>query len=69
MQKKSHSFYEAVANISVGLLVSAALTYYALPLWGLEPEITEAVEITILYTVASLVRTYGLRRVFNWVAQ
>jgi hypothetical protein len=69
MQKRSHSFYEALTNVAVGIAVSGLITYYILPVWGFEPRIVQALEITAVYTLASVVRSYIVRRAFNAASQ
>ena len=66
-QKRTHSAVEAATNLGVGMVVSWVLTFLVLPLWGLEPTAGQAVEITAVYTVASFVRSYAIRRVFSRV--
>ena len=65
--KQSHasSLRESFANLGVGIAVSWLITFWVLPWWGLEPSVGQAVEITLLYTVASVVRSYALRRAFT----
>lgn len=64
-QSRLHSSMEAGANIVAGILISAALTYWVLPIWGLVPKLHEALEITAVFTAASFGRSYALRRYFN----
>ncbi len=65
-QSRASSFKEVITNLGVGIVVSWILTYWVLPWgWGLEPAVGQAVEITVMYTIASLVRSYGLRRAFE----
>ena len=59
------SAIEALCNAVVGLLVSWAVTFYALPMWGLEPSATQAVAITALYFCVSFARSYLIREVFR----
>ena len=65
MQSRTSSFAESVANLAAGLIVSWAITFWVLPWWGLEPSVGQAVEISLLYTLASIARSYALRRAFN----
>lgn len=58
---------ETVVSTAVGLLVSWALTYGALPLWGFAPDPRAAAEITAMFTAASMVRQYAVRRVFRHI--
>lgn len=64
-QSRWHSAIEAATNIVVGVAVSWVLTYTVLPFYGYAPSIGQATEITGIFTVASMIRSYGLRRIFN----
>lgn len=59
---------EAITSTAVGFAVSMALTFWALPLWGFEPSPFDAMGITALYTGASIVRGYVVRRAFRRIA-
>ena len=65
MQRKSHSALEVVANLLTGIVISWLLTFYVLPVFGLHPSVSEASFITLIFTVASIIRSYTLRRLFN----
>ena len=65
MQSKTHSLIETITNTASGLLISYALTLFCLPIWGITPTMGEAGQITIMFTVASLLRGYAVRRIFN----
>ena len=64
-QSRKHSAIETTTGTVAGFMVSLVLTYFVLPLWGLVPSMGQAVEITIIYTIASLIRGYVIRRIFN----
>jgi hypothetical protein len=60
---------EAATNAALGLLVSWAVTYYALPMWGLTPSPMASVQITALYFVISFVRAWAIRWSFRvWLS-
>lgn len=65
MQTKTHSAIETLTNTGSGAFISYALTLYVLPWWGFAPTYGEAFEITIVFLVASLLRGYAIRRMFN----
>ena len=65
MQSRASSFNEALANVTVGLLVSWAFTYWLLPQWPLPPSPGQALQIALVFFVISGVRSYALRRAFN----
>lgn len=56
---------EAITNALVGLLISWAVTYYALPWWGLEPSAGQSAAITSLYFCVSFLRAWAIREVFS----
>lgn len=56
---------EAITNAVIGIAVSILLTYLALPLWGLKPSLQGSVGITAMFFLASLARSYLLRRFFR----
>ncbi len=60
-----HSIAEALTNATVGLVVSWAITYYALPMWGLAPSATASAGITGMYFFVSFARAFILREVFR----
>jgi hypothetical protein len=65
-QTKLGSFAESWANIGVGFAINFIANLYILPAFGfasLTPGKNFA--IGLLYTVISLMRSYGMRRVFN----
>lgn len=64
-QSHAHSWLEAAANIGVGFAVSLVITAYLLPAFGHHITLAENVAMTSIFTVASLARSYALRRIFN----
>lgn len=64
-QTRAHSCAEAVVNIAVGFGVSVVITAIVLPAYGHPVSLTENLQITLIFTVASLLRSYALRRFFN----
>ena len=59
------SALEAFTNATAGLFVSWAVTYLALPLWGLTPSPGEAASITATYFVVSFLRAWAIREAFR----
>jgi hypothetical protein len=53
---------ESLTNAVIGLAVSWAVTFYALPLWGLTPSAGQSAAITGLYFGISLLRG----RIIRW---
>lgn len=66
-QSKRSSALEALFNIAVGLAVSMIANRVVFPAYGFHVSLSANVQITAIYTVISLVRSYCLRRFFNWI--
>lgn len=64
-QSRRLSAIETATNIAVGFVVSLAITDVVMPLFGHDVTIGQNVVITSVFTVASVVRSYALRRLFN----
>ncbi len=56
---------EAIASTAIGFGVSLALTLTVLPLFGYAVTIGHSFGITAIYTAASILRGYLVRRAFN----
>ena len=65
-QTKPMSAIEATTNATVGFLVSWSFTFWGLPLFGIEPDAIQATWITASYFFLSALRTYAIRRAFNF---
>jgi len=65
MQCRSVSLIEATASTAIGFAVSLALTFTVLPAFGYAVTAPDAWGITAIYTTASVVRSYAVRRLFN----
>lgn len=68
MQSRGGSFIEALVNIGVGYLVAVCANLIVLPLFGFYPSLSQHALIGLIFSVLSLVRSYCLRRFFNWWA-
>jgi hypothetical protein len=64
-QTRSLSALETIVNTAAGFLVSLALTFTVLPAFGYAVTAPDAWGITLIYTAASLLRGYAVRRAFN----
>ena len=63
----AHSWTEATVNIAVGFAVSVAITAVVMPAYGHHVTLSENLQITAIFTVASLLRSFALRRAFNHI--
>jgi len=67
MQLKRHSLLESATNIVVGYTINLLANFVIFPLWGWHITLKQNIEIGVIYTIISLVRSYCLRRFFNKV--
>jgi hypothetical protein len=64
-QSRTHSMAETMANIVVGFAASMVIQALVLPAMGHDITLAQNFWITCIFTAASVVRGYGIRRLFN----
>lgn len=64
-QSKRVSAVEATLNIGSGFILSMMIWQLIAPLLGYDITITENVQLTSVFTVVSLIRSYAWRRIFT----
>ena len=64
-QPREQSWLEACVNVGIGYSLSVAVQPIILGWYDLQISLTDDLGIALLFTVISLVRSYGLRRAFN----
>jgi len=75
MQSKKHSMIEACLNVTSGFIVSLLLwIYVVVPIWNIKVTMLDNLYVTLIFTVASIIRSYTWRRYFNrrtiqWIDQ
>jgi hypothetical protein len=67
MQSRLMSAVEASFNVLIGYLVSVLANILILPLFGYDVTVADSFAIGLAFTAVSLVRSYALRRWFNWL--
>lgn len=67
MQSRLQSFLESVANVVLGYGVALGAQLLVFPLFGIMIPMSSNIAIGIIFTLVSLVRSYFLRRLFNWL--
>lgn len=65
MQTRRQSMIEAVANVAIGYGVALASQAVIFPLYGLHVPLSQNAIIGLWFTGVSIVRSYGVRRLFN----
>jgi hypothetical protein len=66
-QSRTWSSIEAVTNLVVGYFVSLIVQVVTFQLYSIRLDFTEQVEISVIFTIVSFVRSYALRRLFNGI--
>lgn len=67
MQTKLYSLLESVANILIGSIVALLSQLVIFPLFSIHISIQANIEITLWFTLISIIRSYFVRRGFNWI--
>jgi len=65
MQSKYQSLIETVISTFIGLGVSFLTQIIVFPMYNLEVNFSQNLQITAIFTVVSLLRGYVIRRIFN----
>ena len=65
MQSRLMSAVETATNIAVGLVVSFIAQLVIFDVYDISITVSQNVEITLFFTLVSIVWSYALRRVFN----
>ena len=66
MQTKLESFIESWVNIFIGYTINIGSQYLIFPLFGIDIAFHEHLQIGLYFTVVSLLRSYGIRRYYNY---
>lgn len=67
MQSKRNSFIEAVASTAIGFATSVVVTAIVLPAYNMPINLWVNFQITAIFTAVSVVRSYYVRRFFNYL--
>lgn len=65
-QSRRSSLLEAIANTVVGYILAVATQIVVFPIFDIEAGRSEHFWIGSAFVVVSLVRSYALRRAFEW---
>ena len=58
------SLIETLTSIAIGFVVSVLVTYIVFPFYNLPISFSDNLEITAIFTVTSIIRSYCVRRFF-----
>ena len=65
-QSKKHSFLESLVNVAIGYGIAILSQIVIFPLFGIHIPLRDNLLIGVIFTIVSIVRSYALRRAFNW---
>lgn len=66
MQSSKQSAIETVIGTMIGFIVSVLIWEFVVkPVWDIHTAFIENISITLLFTIASILRGYVVRRLFN----
>ena len=65
MQSRLQSLIEAWANTIIGYFINLAVALVVYPFYGASFSFNQNIQIGLIFMVASISRSYGLRRAFN----
>jgi len=67
MQSKRSSAVEALVGTTIGFFTSLGLGMIVYPMFGHRFSFSENLWIVVIFTVVSVLRSYLVRRLFNWL--
>ena len=67
-QSRRLSLLEAVTNVAVGYVLAVATQIVVFPAFGLQASLGDNLAIGAVFTGISLIRSYALRRLFEFIA-
>ena len=65
MQTRLMSLVETITNVAVGLVVSFLSQVLIFKFYDIHISLAQNLELTLYFTVVSIIRSYALRRFFN----
>lgn len=65
MQTRLMSMVETITNVAIGLVVSFLSQVVIFKYYDIHISLAQNLELTLYFTVVSIVRSYVLRRFFN----
>jgi hypothetical protein len=66
-QSRLMSLVEALTNVAVGFGLAVLTQVMIFPLFGLAVSLGQNLQIGAIFTAVSILRSYALRRLFEWI--
>jgi hypothetical protein len=67
MQSKRWSIIEAMSNNIIGYIIAVVMYKLVLPIFGYNVSWSQSNVIVIVFTIISIIRSYLIRRIFNYI--
>ena len=67
MQTKKQSLFEVCIGTAIGYFVALTTQFIVFPLFDMEVTLTSNLIIGVIFTVVSIIRSYFVRRLFNYL--
>ena len=67
VQSRLESLIEAAINVALGYMVALGAQLIVFPLFSINIPLSSNIAIGMIFTLVSLVRSYALRRLFNYL--
>ena len=67
-QSRLASFGESLVNVAIGYSIAVGTQAVVFPMFGIHVPIESNLLIGLIFTVVSIMRSYCLRRIFNWIS-
>lgn len=67
VQSRRMSLVETFANVAIGFAVALTAQRLVFPLFGWTPSLEQNLGIGAIFTGVSIVRSYCVRRLFEWI--
>lgn len=64
-QSKKQSFIETMLSTFIGVIVSMVTQFFVFPIYDLKVSLLQNIQITMVFTLVSILRAYFIRRIFN----
>ncbi len=64
-QTKKHSFIEVCLSTAIGYLVAVLTQYFIFPYFDIYTSFQSNLQIGLIFTAISIIRSYVIRRLFN----
>ena len=65
MQGKKDSIIESLTSTTIGVIIGVVLNLTILPVFGYPVSLSDSLWISVIFTIASIIRSHIIRRWFN----